>query len=76
MVDNEESDEPEFLLAKYNGNHSESCIPNSAQLEVKAVKAAIKKTILSDPTLKPTVVYNREVDRVVPPAVHDVWTLG
>ena len=64
VVENDESDEPRFLLAKYNGNHSESCIPNSAQLEVKAVKAAIKSTILSDPTLKPSVVYNREVDRV------------
>ena len=61
VVDNEASGEPQFLLAKYNGNHSESCIPNSAQLEVKAVKAAIKNTILSDQTLKQTVVYNREV---------------
>ena len=53
-----------ILLKKYNGDNSDSCVPNSAQLQVKAVRASIKNTIIDNPTLKPSVVYSKEVDKV------------
>ena len=44
--------------------HSAQCIPNPVQLEVKSVKENIKKTIMNNPTLKPSAVYSQQVDSV------------
>ena len=60
----EDTEEQKYILAKYNPEHSESCVPNSAQLQVKAVRASIKNIITDNPTLRPSVVYSAEVDKV------------
>ena len=44
--------------------HSEYWLPNSALLQVKEIRAEIKTTILSNPTLKPSAVYAAKVDQV------------
>ena len=64
MVIQDETEEQKFLLANYNGSHSDLCVPNLAQLQIKAVKEAIKTTIIDNPTLRPSVVYSKEVERV------------
>ena len=64
MVTHDDNGEEKYLLSKYNANHSELCIPSTAQVQVKAVRAAIKHTIIENPTMKPSVVYSKEVDRV------------
>ena len=64
VIVDEESEEQKFLLSSYSSNHSESCIPNSTHLQVKAVRAAIKEKIIENPTMKPSHVYTAEVDRV------------
>ena len=64
VVLDDDAAEKNNFLAKYNGDHSDSCVPNSAQLQVKAVRASIKNTIIANPTLKPSIVYSKEVDKV------------
>ena len=53
-----------YSLIGYSGLHSNECIPNKAYLAVRKVKTAIKSRIMDDPTLKPSEVYNSEVNRV------------
>ena len=64
MVIQDETEEQKFLLANYNGSHSDLCVPNFTQLQIKAVKEAIKTTIIDNPPLRPSVVYSKEVERV------------
>ena len=64
VVFDEELEENKYILAKYNGEHSDACVPNSAIAQVKAVRESIKKTVLKNPTQKPSHVYAKEVDRV------------
>ena len=64
MVCQEEDGTKKFMLSAYNAAHSADCVPNSSQLTVKAVRETIKTKILQNPTMRPSVVYSREVDRV------------
>ena len=64
VVFDEDLEEDKYILAKYNGDHSDACVPNSAIAQVKAVREKIKKTVLKNPTQKPSHVYAKEVDRV------------
>ena len=56
--------EDKFMLSFYDGNHSDLCVPNPVQLDVKNVREQIKTTIKANPTLKPSVVYSQQVDSV------------
>ena len=64
VVYDEESEQNKYILSKYNDMHSDTCVPNSAIVQVKAVRERIKKTVLENPTQKPSHVYAKEVDRV------------
>ena len=56
--------ESRYVLSSYNGTHSEFCVPNSAHVQVKEIRSEIKSTILANPTMKPSSVYNAKVDQV------------
>ena len=62
VVFDEDLEEDKYILAKYNGDHSDACVPNSTIAQVKAVREK-KKTVLK-PTQKPSHVYAKEVDSV------------
>ena len=47
-----------------NGENFDTCVPNFAIVQVKAVKERIKKKVLKNPTQKPSHVYAKEADRV------------
>ena len=64
VMTDEGSGEHSYLLASYNGNHADTCIPNSTHLQVKEVRAAIKSEIMENPTMMPSALYNSEVDKV------------
>ena len=53
-----------FSLVGYSGMHCGNCIPSPAFKAVLMVKAAMKARVLSDPTEKPTQLYNSEVNKV------------
>ena len=53
-----------YVLSSYSEIHSEFCVPNSALLQVKEIRSNIKSTILANPTMKPSAVYNAKVDEV------------
>ena len=57
-------DNGDFTLLGYNGRHATECIPNPAYLAVRKVRTAIKVKILADPTERPTLLYQTEVNRV------------
>ena len=53
-----------YVLCSYTANHSELCVPNSAMLQVKQIRESMKSTILANPTVKPSILYNAKVDEV------------
>ena len=59
-----DQDDDRYILTSYNPSHSDFCVPNSALLQVKEIREEIKTTILANPTLKPSAVYNAKVDQV------------
>ena len=52
------------MLVKYSGLHCPDCVPSSAYLAVRKVRAAIKARVLADPTEKASQAYTSEVNRV------------
>ena len=46
------------------GLHSPECLPTPSFSQYRRVRDAIKARVLADPTIKPSVVYREEVDRV------------
>ena len=60
-------DDGEYTLVGYSGLHSTLCVPNPACLAVKEVRDTIKARVLADPTLKPSKLYNEEVNKVQDP---------
>ena len=53
-----------YMLVKYSGLHCPDCVPSSAYLAVRKVRAAIKARVLADPTEKASQAYTSEVNRV------------
>ena len=63
--DGEEADAGgRYVLCSYTANHSELCVPNSAMLQVKQIRESMKSTIIANPTVKPSILYNAKVDEV------------
>ena len=56
--------EAKFLLRKYNPCHSPMCVPSVLNLKIKETKEAIKKRVQASPSIKPSMVYNEEVNKV------------
>ena len=51
------TEDDQFTLVGYSGQHHTYCVPNVTYLSVLKVKKVIKLRILSDPTLKQSEVY-------------------
>ena len=53
-----------YQLVGYSGLHCPDCVPSSAYLAVRKVRAAIKARVLADPTERAGRVYASEVNKV------------
>ena len=60
----EEGGNIRYILSRYSNHHVIGCHANSALLAVKNVKEAIRKHVQESPTIKPSIVYNEEVNRI------------
>ena len=52
------------MLQKYSGVHSEGSSPNPHILNIRKIQNNIKGRILQNPTVKPIMVYNKEVTKL------------
>ena len=60
----EEGGNIRYFLSRYSDHHVIGCHANSALLAVRNIKEAIRKRVQESPTIKPSIVYNEEVNRI------------
>ena len=64
IIMNDDEHHERFILSKINLNHSVNCLPNNVLLLVRKTKDAFKQRIQGSPSIKPSVVYIEEVNRI------------